>query len=190
MTVKASLLLGTTSIQLSIIYPNNILFLLILKISIDSTKGFHCGICIHVCNKSNSPITFLTSLPHFKVLVGFIMLFSYIHYLSQYPFPLPLHAAPPSTWLCLIILGLDSTSEIIRYLSLWTSFTQCNGLQFHSFSFFLLLNVLQCICVPQFNHSLVVRYLSWFHNLAIVNRAVINVDVQVSLWCACLHSFR
>jgi hypothetical protein len=41
-----------------------------------------------------------------------------------------------------------------------------------------------------FIHSSIHRHLSWFHSLAIVNSAAINMGGQVSLLYANLHSFR
>jgi hypothetical protein len=40
-----------------------------------------------------------------------------------------------------------------------------------------------------FSQSLVVGHLGWFYNLAIVNSATINMNVQVSLLYCHLHSF-
>jgi hypothetical protein len=41
-----------------------------------------------------------------------------------------------------------------------------------------------------FNHSLVPGHLGWFHSLVVVNRAAINLGMQVSLLNIDLHSFR
>jgi hypothetical protein len=57
-------------------------------------------------------------------------------------------------------------------------------------SFFLLNNTLCVYTHLFFIHSLVIEHLQWFLCLAIVNNAVINMDVQISLLYVDLHSFR
>jgi hypothetical protein len=45
------------------------------------------------------------------------------------------------------------------------------------------------VCYVFFIHSSVFEYLNWFHSLAIVNRSVINVSMQVSFLKIDLYSF-
>jgi hypothetical protein len=85
-------------------------------------------------------------------------------------------------------LNLDSAYErkdvIFLFLSL-AYFTQHYGLQFHLFSCKWHASFLHFFIVYAhhvfFIHSSIDGHLGWFHNLSIVNSAVVNIGMQVSL---------
>jgi hypothetical protein len=154
----------------------------IFKLSyINNMRRFHCYNSIHI-----PPLYFhsssFPSSPFFQIVVGFIMRDIYyiwhtlIHFTPQYPLlflsPLPrdLDTGPTNLWEhALFWAWLISLSMMI------SSYIHFSANDIISFFFI---------------HSSVVEHLSYFHIWTIVKRAVINMDMQVSLLYVNLHPFR